>query len=85
MKALYSERPEELLQAIQKLEKADDSLKSRLSNVWKRNVYFLNGMQSFSSDDLNYFEVTGGLALGRSSQQSRYNAYTTNEIEPLVV
>lgn len=83
MKALYSEELDIVQGAIEELWSDDLSTKQRLVNVWKRNAYFVNGIQSVQYGDNTAQEVGDQLIISRF-QNPRFNMYITNEIEPIV-
>lgn len=85
MKALYDEKTDNAASCMTEILQEDSSQKQALVQLWKRNVYFANGMQSlgsfggYPSRETSDSTTTRGFSLSGQA-----NAFVTNEIAPII-
>jgi len=83
LKDLYDNRPDFVLSCIKELLQENDNVKTQLVNVWKRNIYFTNGIQNMTSGG-SFVIDNGTTQTVNHGGGNRKNTYNTNEIYQIV-
>lgn len=82
-KDLYDHQPDKIIGVLEEIWQEDINVKQRLINLWKRNAYFANGIQTLQYGDNIAINNSDQLVISRY-QNPRFNMYQTNEIEPIL-